>query len=758
MNNFKSLVWAAILMVAPLLATADERTQFAGTVLSAGGDPVAGATVSLPEIRRDTVSDDDGRFLFKDMVPGEYLVHVASQRFGGAVRRFKVIAGSIEVHEIILDQMVHAGRISVTASGVARGLDEVVNPVDVLTGMELELRKQSTLGETLAQQPGVTATTYGQGSSRPVIRGLGEDRIRILENGLDTGDVASVGPDHAVATDPLAAEQVEVVRGPATVLWGANAIGGVVNVLDGRVPDRPVTAPITGAIQLEYGSNSDKTAGAAKLDGGFGNWAFHLDLYARDQDDYSSPAPRLESQNEEEQHDGHEEELETGTVENSWTRAQGSTVGVSYVAERGYIGIAVGGYDTDFGIPGHHHHEEKASDHDDGETGVHSELEQKRVDLHSRLDNPFAGFTELRFKAGWRDYQHSEIEGEQIGTVFQNEWTEARLDFVNQTFLGFEGTLGLQYANREFAAFGDEAFVQPTDTDKLGAYIFQETDVDPVGFQFGLRWDNQDTRSADPLLPDRDFQTWTASVGMVWDISQVWSLGATVNRPERAPTPEELYSDGPHLATFAYEIGDPTLDPEVGTGLEFSLRATYDRFEATLSAFATTFRDFIYLDQTGEVVDGLEILQFSQEDAQFKGFEVHGHFEILHGADRHLHLGFSYDQVEADFKDTGEYLPRIPPRRGRLALIYLDQRWDARIEGWWVDEQTKVADYETQTPGYFMLNAAFGYKIFAGATVHELILRGRNLNDEAAYNHVSFLKFQAPLPGRDVSLIYRLLF
>ncbi len=783
------IVIAAAMAAFPNLMTAEERLDLEGLVLSAGGDPVAGAVVSLAELRRETVTDDDGRFTFADLPPGEYLVSVESPRFGGAVQRVAVAAVTDEIR-FTLDRLVHAGRISVTAAGVARSLEEVVNPVDVLTGMELELRKQSTLGETLAQQPGVTATSYGQGSSRPIIRGLGEDRIRILENGLDTGDVSSIGPDHAVAIDPLAAEQVEVVRGPATVLWGANAIGGVVNVLDGRVPDRPAGAPVTGTVQLEYGSNADKVGGAAKLDGGGGRWAWHLDLYARDQDDYESPAPRPVEEDghdhdhddegedhdheDEEDHD-HEEAFETGTVENSFTNAEGATAGLSYVTDRGYIGLAIGGYDSEFGIPGHHHHDEE-EDHDHGagvigldehddhdhdeeeEAAVRSQLEQRRVDLHSQLDDPFKGFSALRFSAGWRDYQHEEIEGDELGTRFENQWSEARLDLVNRKVLGFEGTLGLQWVNRDFAAFGDEAFVMPTDTTRLGAYVFQETPTDPLSFQFGLRFDRQATESSDPLLPDRDFDTWTASVGTVWQFHDSWSLGASLNRPERAPTPEELYSNGPHAATFAYEIGNPFLDSEVGNGLEVSLRAGYGRFEATLSAFANRYDGFIYLADTGEEIEGFDVLQFTQDDAEFTGFELHGHLELLHTATNHLHLGFSYDQVEAELRDSGGPLPRIPPRRGRLALVYLDRRWDARLEGWWVDDQDEVAANEAPTPGYEMLNASVGYTIFAGNTVHELILRGRNLTDEAAYNHVSFIKFQAPLPGRDVSLVYKLLF
>lgn len=759
-HTLRAAAIVAVLMIihAPV-ARARDTAVLTGTVVDAVGEPVPGAEVSLPELRRTTVTDAGGRFEFGDLPAGDYLLSVSSQRAGGAVTRVAATEHGAPPVTVTLDMMVHAQGITVTAAGVARGLTEVAQPVDVLGGDDLLLRQQSSLGETLAQQPGVTATTYGQGSSRPVIRGLGADRIRILENGLDTGDVSSIGPDHAVAMDPLAAEQIEVVRGPAAVLWGANAIGGVVNVLDGRVPDRAASAPVNGTAQLEAASNADKLAGAVKLDGGAGHFAWHADVYARDQDDYSSPAERPV----EDEDPGDDVELETGTVENSWARAEGGTIGGSYVADRGFIGVAVGGYRTEYGIPGHHHHDDDhqvppgGGDGNGDDDDVYADLDQRRVDLHGQLDDPFRAFSALRLSAGWRDYRHDEIEGDQLGTRFTNRWTEARLDLVNHAVLGFEGTLGVQLVNRDFAAVGEEAYVQPTTTDKLGAYVFEQTPVDPVGFQLGLRYDRQDTRSSDPVLPDRDFRTWTASVGVVWDFLAHWNLSASLNRPERAPTPEELYSDGPHAATGAYEIGNPWLAPEVGAGVEVSLRTEYERFEATLSAFATRYDDFIYLAATGDEIDGFEVLQFAQADTRFVGFELHGHYEILHRGSGHLHLGFSYDQVAAEFRGTGEPLPRIPPRRGRVALVFLSDRIDARVEGWWVDEQDRVAEHETPTPGYEMLNANIGYKLFAGRVVHELVLRGRNLTDAAAYNHVSFIKLAAPLPGRDIALIYRLL-
>ena len=751
------LVTVFVALAALAAVAAADAATLTGLVLATGGEPVAGAEVSLVELRRRTTTDGEGRFRFEGLPAGELLVEVTSPRFGGTVQRVLLEQGSSLEVTLELDQLVHSDQITVTATGVARSLSEVVTPVDVLGGSELSLRREPTLGQTLDKQPGVAATGYGQGSSRPVIRGLGSDRVRILENSLDTGDVSSIGPDHAVSSDPLAAERIEVVRGPGTLLYGANALGGVVNIQDGRVPDRRTAEPVTGAVELELASNAGAVAGTAKLDGSAADLAWHLDLYARDQGDYSSPAPRPV-----EDEDG-EEGTESGTVENSFTEAQGATVGASYVADRGFIGVALSGFDGRYGIPGHAHHHEGAAPPaaglgEDEEVEVHTELEQRRVDVHGRIDRPFAGFEALRLAAGWRGYDHQEYEGEAVGTRFENDWSEVRLDGLHDQILGLSGSIGLHWIDRDFAAFGEEAFVEPTATTRLAAYLFEQSVPDPLGVELGVRAESQDTRSSDPALPERTFDTLSAAAGLVVRLADGWSAGANLSRSERAPTAEELYSDGPHAATFSYEIGDPALSSEIGQGVDVTLRADRDRYDGSLSAFASRYADFIYLRDTGLVVDDLAVMQYTQADAEFYGFELHGHLELVHIARSHVHVGLTYDQVRASLRETGEPLPRIPPRSALLALIFLTERWDARLEGHWVDEQLRVADNEEPTPSSTMLDASVGYKIFAGAVMHELLLRGTNLTDEAAYNHVSFLKAQAPVPGRNIALTYRFIF
>ena len=739
-----------------------------GSVLSAAGQPVSEADVSLPELRLDTTSDDDGRFSFPDVPSGEHYLVAASLRFGSAVVRVDV-AGDATAVTVTLDQHIHTGSVSVTATGRLRGLDEVVAPVDVLSDEELARRVEATLGGTLAQQPGVAAGGAGRGSGRPVIRGLAGDRIRVLENGLGSGDVSSIGPDHATSVEPLAAERIEVVRGPATLLYGGTAVGGVVNVLDGRIPDRVPDAAVSGTVQLSASTNSDELGGSLALDGGAGAFAWHLQAFGRDSDDYSSPARRSAAEDPEHEGEEHDGVFETGRVENSFVESRGGALGMSWVGDRGWVGLAASAYDSDYGVPGHsHQHEaqgpstgrvlaEQDEEHED-EEAVTIDLEQRRLDLHGRLDAPLTGVEAVQLRVGWRDYSHRELEGRDVGTRFANRFVEGRLEALLAPLAGFEGVAGLHWLDRDFSASGAEAYVRPTTTRRLAAFAFEELPPRPWGVQVGMRLESQDTDTVDPALRSRSFTPLSASAGVTYAFSETWRLNLTASHAERAPTAEELYSDGPHAATRSYEVGNPALGVERGNGVDLTARVSGERLSGSASIFLTRFDDYVYLADTGEVEDGLPVRAFTAADAELAGAELHGDLELYHGGSTHLHLEATYDRVRGRLTSTGEHLPRIPPQRLRLGLVALGELWNARLEGRWVDEQDRVADLEEPTPDYAMLDASVGVHFVAGGMAHHLLLRGSNLTDEAAFNHVSFLKRQAPLPGRTVTLLYRAVF
>ncbi len=758
--------YSTIFFVLSLLcSTASFSASLQGTVLSATGAPVAEARITLVEEHQETHTDESGHFSFVKLSPGDYLVEVSSALFGSAILRVQ-LSESARPITIELDQHVHSGSISVTATGRARGLSELAAPVDVLTAEELLLRREATLGDTLAQQAGLAATGYGRGSSRPVIRGLGGDRVRVLENGLDSGDVSSIGPDHATAVETLSTDRIEVVRGPATLLFGGTAVGGVVNLIDQRVPNR-VPNQLNGEFLAAGGTNANEYSASVKVDGAAANkLAWHVDAFIRDSDDHESPAPRLESEHDDE-HAG-DEVPPSGVVPNSFVEANGGNLGLSWVDDRGFIGVAIGGYDSSYGIPGHeqHHGETLYLPHtaplyagkQEHLDGVRVELEQRRIDLHGSWKVPATGLESVQIRGGWRDYEHQEIEGDELGTLFENSTTELRAEALLTPLAGFEGVTGLHWSSRDFSASGLEAFVQPTTTDRLAAFLFEELPPAPWGVQLGARIERQNTTSRDPELPDRQFNAASFSGGLTWALATGWLLNLSATHSERAPTAEELYSDGPHAATLTYEIGNPELASEQGNGLDLSLRSSGERVEGAASLFFTRFDDFIYPVDTGEQLDGLDVRRFAQANAEFWGLELHGGVELMHHGAHHLHVEAIFDLVRAELSQSGENLPRIPPQSARLGLLYLGEHLDARLEWRWVDQQDRIAEHEDSTPSFSMLNASASYRLISGSLVHELLLKGSNLLDEEAYNHVSYIKFQAPLPGRNISLSYRLVF
>lgn len=734
-----------------------------GRVTTAEGEPVPGAEVFLAELRRRATTAEDGSFRFDAVPPGEYLLEASSERLGSSVQRVSVTAGATADAPLTLDLLFHRDEIVVTASPDARSRYELAQATSVLAEEELARRLQPTLGETLNREPGVTSTFFGQGASRPVIRGLGGDRIRILEGGLGTGDASTTSPDHAVSVDPLAAERIEVLRGPATLLYGSSAVGGVVNVIDNRIPEEVPSERIGGKVELRGGTVADERSASAVLQGGAGRVAWHLDLLKREADDYEIPgfAESKALRDAEEGEGGEEEEEVFGLLPNSAIETEGGTVGASYVADKGFFGISAGGLDSLYGIPGHHHHHE--GEEGEEEAAVRVDLEQRRWDLRGGITQPFGIFRGVNLRLGATDYEHRELEGEEIGTVFTNESWEGRLELLQRKTGTLSGSFGLQALSRDFSAVGEEAFVPPTQTDGWAAFGFQELTRGDWRFQLGGRYETQDV-SAEPSaitgdIRDRSFDGLSGSLGAVWQPRENdWSLGLSLARSTKLPNAEELFSNGPHIATSAFEVGDPNLGKETSLGFDVTLRKTSGKLNAELTLFENRFDGFIFEQATGEEEDGLAVFRFVQRDAEFRGAELDAVLQLFHAEPHHLDLELGADFVRAELRDTGEPLPRIPSERFRLGFHYRNSRIDAQVEGIRVGDQDRVAANETRTEGYTMLNATLGYRFFTERAVFDVLLRGTNLTDEEARNHVSFLKDLVPMPGRDFSLSVRTTF
>ena len=747
------------------------------------------STVRIPDLALKVDVAADGSFRFDAVRPGSYLLEARVPSLGVAVERVEVTPGAETSVEIEITPGSHFEEIVVTATADARDPLDLASPTVSLSGQELALRLESSLGETLAGEPGISSTFFGPGASRPIIRGLAGDRVRMLEGGLGTGDASGISADHAVSADPGQAERLEVIRGPATLLYGSSAIGGVVNVIDERIPTSRGTGGVRGSLELRGGTVSDERSGSATLNGGRGNWAWHADAFVRESDDYEVPGfARLEGdeheedEHEEDEHeeDEHEEEEPFGTVPNTDIESEGGRIGVSYFfGDKGFFGVSVSGFDTNYGLPGGLEHAEHGDEHgDEHEEDEHEEdehddeheegvpvridMEQRRLDLRGEVRRPFSGFEALKLRLGGTDYEHLELEGDEPGTFFFNDFFEGRVELVQSRRelaggIVHGGSLGLQYFDRDLEAVGAEAFLPETASERWALFTLQELEAGPLRWQLGARFESQDVDPTSDVVSSTSHDGVSASVGMVWEVSDTFSLAASAARSVKLPAAEELYSDGLHVATQAFEIGDPDLVEEVGLGLDLSFRVATERVSGELTLFRQDFDDFIFQAFTGEEEDGFPVVLYSQDDAELTGAELKARIELYERDGHHVHLQLVGDVVNAEL-DAGGNLPRIPPLRLGGGLHYHSEAWSASAEVRWVDDQTDIAEGESPTDGYTLVNASIGYRLLFKNQILDFLLRGRNLTDEEARSHTSFLKNVAPLPGRDVSLALKFLF
>ncbi|HEY7216666.1 MAG TPA: TonB-dependent receptor [Thermoanaerobaculia bacterium] len=727
----RAAVWLLALVIGqaalyPALAQPAAGT-LAGKVTTLNGQPVADAEVRVVELNRRTAVDGEGNFRFENVPPGSYLLEGRSTRLGNAVQRVRVAAGGTAEVTLALDLARYQDQIVVTASPDPRSQEEVAVSTTVVDEEQLQQELQPTLGETLNKEPGVSSTFFGPGASRPVIRGLGGDRIRVLESGIGTGDASTTSPDHAVSVDPLSAERIEIVRGPATLLYGSSAVGGVVNVIEGRIPSYVPQARIGGQFDGRAGSNANERAGSLHLDGGAGQLAWHLEGQKRQTDDYESGE---------------------GTVVNSAIDSDGASAGASWIGTNGYLGVSATRFNTTYGSP--------------AEEEVKIDLQQRRYDLQGEINQGFGFLRGLKVRFGKTDYEHVELEGGEVGTRFLNDSWEGRLEAVQRQYGSFSGSFGLQVGHRDFSAIGEESFVPPTVTKNWALFTLQELGTGALRPQVGLRYEKQTVDAeVEEGVNNRQLSGVSGSLGLIWLPGETYSLSVSASRSVKLPNAEELFANGPHVATNAFEIGDPNLDVETNLGAELSLRKRAGRLTGEINLFANRFDGFIFEQLTGEEEgeeEPLQVIRFTQRDAKFRGAELNGVLELLHADPHHLNAEFGADFVHAELRDTGEPLPRIPPRRYRLGLHYRGDRFQGLVEGVRAERQDRISEFETATPGYTLLNANLGYRLIAGNVIYDLLLRGNNLTDELAFNHVSFLKEVAPLPGRDVSLALRVSF
>ncbi len=696
------------------------------------------------------------------------------------------------------DTVVELEAFEVRSFPLARAAEDHAQPAAILEGRRLDDRGALSLGATLDGLPGVSATGYFPGASRPIIRGFSNDRIRVLSDGVDTFD-ASVGSlDHAVALEPIAAERVEIVRGPATLLYGSNAVGGVVNVIDARVPRRVPAVSVEGAFGSDYASAADGWTGRYALRGRAGDsWAWQSAGLLRRHGDVSIPGYGARDADLREQQ-------ERGRLRQSFVETEDFTAGVSRFFGSGFGGAAYSHFSSRYGI-GQEIEEEVAGISPDGELIIERELDDLvMIDLERWRADARAGFlldggpfAEARARFGFGGYEHVELEDGEPSTFFRNDAWEGRLELTQRPTGNVEGALGFQASGSQFEATGDEAFLRPTDTRRYALFAFEEVDFGRAVLQFGARVEHQRIR---PEFYERDVIEGreevpggyrrtgvSGSAGTVVRLRDGLRLTVAANYTERLPNAQELYADGPHVGTFAYEISDHVetggFRRERAAGIDAGLRGRTHRFRWEADVFYVRFGDFIQLRRTdelafeneddsftlvrrgevdeaflyaraaaGEDTEFLPVTRYVLSNADYYGFEFEGVIAVIEDAERRLDWRFSADYVRARERETGEPLARIPPLRLSTGADFTVAAWEFGGELRYHFRQNRVPDHERTVPGFAMLDLRARWTPWNAAERVTLTARLENALNREARDATSFVRELAPRPGRNLIL------
>ncbi len=652
--------------------------------------------------------------------------------------------------------------IAVTGNPLGVGSDELVVPVSVLNGRELSLRRESTLGEMLNGMPGVTATQFGPNASRPVIRGLDAERVKIMQNGIGILDASSLSFDHAVGVDPLIIEQIDVVRGPAALLYGGSAMGGVVNAIDHRIPTEKVDG-IIGRAETRFGGADSTRNAAAVIDIGNGVFAIHGDAYNRKSDDLDIPGFAVSSRKS--RADGTPRENK-GKLVNSSAEGDGGALGASLTFDKGYIGLSYSILDTNYGVV--------------AEEEVRIDMNSKRWELASEFKDLGSIINRVKFRMAHTDYEHVELEGAEVGTTFTNRGLEGSFELGHVNLGQLQGVLGYQFSNTNFAALGEEAFVPNVNTQNKALYLYEELALGnaeqkhKISFGGRLGHTSVDSKGSDVfgVGQNNSFNPNSFALGGLYQINQNWSLTSNLSHNERAPSYFELYANGAHIATGQFEVGSTNFSKERSNGLDAQVRWKDAKNSFSVGAYYTRFSNFIGLFDTGNtrgadgelnpadldndgVADGsgediLGEAQFRAVPAVFKGLEAEGKFNISTNWD----LNLRGDYVKAKDKRNNQDLPRIAPLRLGAGLQYGLGNFTAKLDVLRAFKQNNTAENELETDGYTNVSAIVAYKLgqlFNSNKFNvEIFAKANNLLDDEIREHASFLKDISPAGERSM--------
>lgn len=638
-----------------------------------------------------------------------------------------LLSMSVQAHEAELDD------IQVIEHEDSQGLVDFVPSVTKIKGEELTKRRQTSIGDTLSSEAGVQSTSFGPSASRPVIRGLDGDRIRVLQNSLGTLDASTQSLDHAIPVDTLTIDQMEIVRGPMSLLYGSSAVGGIVNLVTNRI-HYEYEEGLFSKFLVQGETVNNGVSSAAHLNYGKNKWMFHVDGSTRNLGDQEIPGyaatskvrkadPTLDSKDK---------------LPNSFNKQDNVAVAVSRILDHGYYGLSFNHFNTLYGSV--------------AEEAVTIDMTQNRFEFHGEYRPQGGAIRKYKLKSAQSNYFHKELEDGATGTVFRNSGNESRLEAVNQS-ANINGVTGIQTQIFDFSAKGDEAFLPGSKNTKAALFTFQQLSVGKNAFRAGARVESIDIRKKSSSnfgsSDQKNYLGMNASLGHCYDFSKKNTLESTISISERAPTFQELYANGEHVATGTFEQGDSTLIKEKATAFEVTFKATGTKNIFTGSIYSQVFKDYISLNPTGADSGGVPVFAYEQVDALFYGIDLDNRNEIKKLEKGSLFLVNKFDLVRAKDTDSGKNLPRISPPRFTTGLEYQTEKWSGDVEVQYVAHQTKTAPVETRTEDYALTNIGYTYHIVGETRSVDIFGRVRNIFDVEARNHVSTLKDVAPLPGRN---------
>jgi iron complex outermembrane receptor protein len=726
LRKFLSIIATALLIVCQSqFASAQTGGTIRGRVTVAeDGKVVHNAIITIVQLKRSVQTNQEGAYEITGVAPGSYTVLAHMEGFPDAVEKVTVTAGVTATVDIQFHLAGLKEEVTVTATGSEQTTFESFQSVNTLDTLRLTEESHPSLGEVLEKEPGVAKRSFGPGSSRPVVRGFDGDRVLVTQDGSSTGSLGSQSADHAEPIDVMSLERLEVVKGPATLLYGSSAVGGVVNAVTGHdAAHDGWRGYMTGV----GATTMDQGGASGGVEYGAGKWMFWGNGSLQRTGDFHTPL---------------------GVVEQSFTREGNGTLGTGWYADKKFASFTYNYDHRRYGIP-------FASFFESGGTDLGSDvsINARRHDFKFNAGLRDLGTTVNGFKLtlDYSDYKHDELEGENVGTDLANKQFLYRGVFDQKKNGHFSGSFGFAGFHRDFATTGVEALAPPTIQQNFAVFGLEEIDLERVRFQLGGRVERNGYNPDGAL--DRSFTGFSGAAGVRVGL---WTNGAFVanyTHSYRAPALEELYNNGPHTGNLTFEVGNPLLTRERNDGVDVSLRHESKRFHGEANVYYYGIKDFVFLAPTGAIRENLIEARYDQADSRFIGAEVSADF----GLTDNLFANVGLDAVDAQLKD-GTPLPRIPPRRARVGLDYRYKNFSLRPEVVMVKDQDQIFPTETRTAGYTLFDFSGSYTLARTHVAHVFALNSFNLGNRVYRNHLSFIKDLAPEIGRGVRFTYTVRF